>query len=101
MSAEDRLNRALAAPAAPAKDMHFTLQVMRAAEAARFRADAARRLVGGAGVAVLAFAALLPLGGWAAENIDAALDVALSAGAVLAGLSLLRGLRRRTLARSR
>lgn len=93
MSPEDRLNRALAAPAAPAKDMAFTLQVMREAEAAHYRADTARRLVWGGGLAALAVAALLPAAGWAVENADAALDVALAVGAVLALLSVLRSLR--------
>lgn len=101
MSAEDRLNRALGAPAAPAKDMHFTLQVMRAAEAQRFRAETGRRLVRGAAIAGLAVAAMLPLAGWAAANADAALDLALAAGAVLGGLSLTRGLLRRRAAGAR
>lgn len=93
MTAEERLNRALAAPAAPGKDLHFTLQVMRAAEAARYRADTARRLVMGATLAALAVAGLLAAAGWASENADMAADLALSVGGVLAGLSLLRGLR--------
>ena len=81
MSAEDRLSRALAAPAAPAKDMHFTLQVMRQAEAARFKAETA--------------------GAWAADNADAALDLGLAVGGVAAVLSLMRGLRRGASARAR
>ncbi|HRP11272.1 MAG TPA: hypothetical protein PLK37_09590 [Terricaulis sp.] len=101
MSAEDRLSRALAAPVAPAKDMHFTLQVMRQAEAARFKAETGRRLLRGAALAALAVAALLPLGGWAAENADAALDLGLAVGGVVAVLSVLRGLRRGAPARAR
>ncbi len=101
MSAEDRLSRALAAPAAPAKDMHFTLQVMREAEAARFKADTARRLVRGAGVAALAVGAMAFLGGWVAENPDAALDLGLAIGGVLAVLSFLGGRRIGAPARSR
>jgi len=94
MSAEDRLTRALGAPAAPAKDMRFTLEVMRKAEAARFRAETGRRLLHGAAIAGLAVAALAPLGVWAGDNADTALDLALSAGGAVAMLSLLRALRR-------
>ncbi len=101
MSTEDRLNRALAARVAPAKDMAFTLQVMREAEAARYRAETARRLVWGGGLAALAVAALLPALGWAVENADAALDVALAVGGVFALLSVLRGLRLSAPARAR
>lgn len=101
MSPEDRLNRALAAPAAPAKDMAFTLQVMREAEAARYRAETGRRLVRGAALAVLIVAGVMPAAGWAAENADAALDLALAGGGVLAILSLVRGLRLTAPARPR
>lgn len=94
MSAEDRLDRVLRAPAAPPKDMHFTLQVMREAEARRFRAETARRLVRGVVMAGLAVAVVLPVAVWAASNADAALDLMLGVGAAVAGMSLLRGLRR-------
>lgn len=99
MNTEDRLNRALTASAAPAKDMHFTLQVMRAAEAARFRAETARRLLRGAALASLAAVAILPVAGWLAENMNVALDVGLAAGGALAALSFIRGLRIGTPAR--
>ena len=93
MSAENRLERALAAPAAPAKDLAFTLAVMRQAEAVRYRADMRRRLLRGAGYAGLAVLALTPLASWAGAHIDAALELALAGGAALAGLSLARALR--------
>ncbi len=87
MTKEDRLLAALSAPAAPAKDMHFMLEVMRRAEAERFRADAARRVLRGAGLAVLGAAALLLASGWAAENADTVLNggLALALGLVAAG----------------
>jgi len=95
MNAEERLNRALNARVAPAKDMHFTLEVMRRAEQARFRAEAARRMVGGAGLAALAAVAALGVGGWAAQNAGAALDLALVGGGLMAAWTLVRGVRAR------
>lgn len=84
MTSEDRLLRALAALAAPAKDMHFTLEVMRRAEAERFRADAARRLIRGAALAALAAAGVLAAAGWMAANADFALDGTLALGGMAA-----------------
>jgi ABC-type enterochelin transport system permease subunit len=81
---EERLMRALAAPVTPAKDMHFALLVMRRAEAARFRAETTRGALRAAGLAALAAAALLPLSGWLAENVDVALDAALAVGGLAA-----------------
>jgi hypothetical protein len=95
MNAEDRLNRVLAARVAPAKDMHFTLEVMRRAEAARFRGEAARRMVAGAALAALAALGALGAAGWAAQNADAAWDLALVAGGLAAAWALVRGLRAR------
>lgn len=100
MSMEERLDRALAARAAPAKDMRFTLEVMRRAEALRFRADAARRLVAGAALAAVAAAALIAVAGWAAENADFVLDAALAVGGVFALATLSRGVLRRLPARA-
>lgn len=97
MSSEDRLLRALAAPAAPAKDMHFMLEVMRRAEANRFRADAARRMTRGAGMAGIAAAALIGGSGWAAENADGLLNAGLVVMLGLLGAAWLR--RRFALAR--
>jgi hypothetical protein len=78
--------------------MHFTLEVMRRAEAARFRTEAMRRMASGAALA--AFAALGALGaaGWAAQNGDVAWDVALAAGGLAAAWSVVRGLRARATA---
>lgn len=89
-NAEDRLARALAAPAAPAKDMHFTLEVMRRAEAGRFRAQAARGALRGAGLAALAAAAILGLADQAAARPDVLLDGALALAAVAAVAALFR-----------
>jgi hypothetical protein len=93
MNAEDRLNRALAARVTPAKDMHFTLEVMRRAEAARFRTEAARRMVTGAALAALAALGALGAAGWTAQNVDAAWEMALAAGGMAAAWSVVRGLR--------
>lgn len=101
MNAEDRLNRALGAPAAPGKDMRFTIEVMRRAEAERFRADAAQRLVRGAGVAALAGLAIWTVAGWAAANADLTLDLTLALGGILGVAGLSRVLLRRTGARAR
>jgi anti-sigma factor RsiW len=93
MTNEDRLRRALAAPAAPAKDMHFTLQVMRRAEAERFRAETAQRLLRGAALAGLAAVGGLAAANWVAANADFVLDGALIAGAMAALALAARGFR--------
>lgn len=90
MTSEDRLLAALSAPAAPAKDMHFALEVMRRAEATRFRADAARRVLRGAGLAVLGAGALILASGWAAENADALLNGVLALAVGWVGIGLIR-----------
>lgn len=95
MDNEERLTRALAAPAAPARDLYFIVQVMRRAEAERFRADATRRLLRAAAIGALAGAALLPMAGWATQNLDLALDAALAAMGLLGLAGLARGARAR------
>lgn len=97
----ERLDRALAAPVAPAKDLHFTLSVMQRAEAERFRAETARRTLVGAGAAALAGAVILGLSGWVVENASLVEDLALAVGALLAVISLLGGLRRAAPTRAR
>lgn len=97
---DERLDRALAAPVAPAKDLHFTLMVMQRAEAERFRTDALRRGLVGAGAAGLAGAIIFGLSGWIIENTATFEDLALAGGALLAVVSLLGALRRAAPARA-
>lgn len=101
MNSEERLTRVLAAPAAPAKDMHFTLLVLRRAEEGRFRAVMSRRLIWGAVLAVLTVAAGLPLVGWLAENPGATEDVVVALGAVAAVWAVGGGARRAAFSRTR
>lgn len=101
MNSEERLNRVFDAPAARAKDMHFTLLVMRRAEEERFRATLARRVIRGGVFGTLAVAAALPLAGWLAANPGAMEDVALALGAVAAVWALSGGARRAAFGRAR
>lgn len=101
MNSEERLNRALGAPAAPAKDMHFTLLVMRRAEEERFRAAMGRRVIWGGVLGTLVVAAALPLAGLLAANPGATEDVALALGAVAAVWALSGGARRTAFGRAR
>ena len=101
MNSEARLNRVLGAPAAPAKDMHFTLLVMRQTEEERFRALMARRLIWGAVLAIVAVAAGLPLVGWLAANPAATQDATLALGALAAVWALSGGARRAAFGRAR
>lgn len=101
MTGEERLNRVFGAPAAPTKDMHFTLLVMRRAEQERFRAAMARRVIWGGVLGTLALAAALPMVGWLSANPSATEDVALTLGAVAAVLALSRGARRAAFRRAR
>jgi anti-sigma factor RsiW len=84
MNTEARLAAALGASAAPARDPGFTLAVMRAAEAERFREAAARSMLRwaalGAAAALLAVAAA----GWVVANWDQAESGILAAGAIFA-----------------
>lgn len=83
MDSEARLMRALGGSAAPARDPAFTLAVIRAAEAERYRAAAARSMLRGAALAAAAAALALPFLSWAAANSDALQSGILSAGALL------------------
>ncbi len=71
MDSEARLMRALAADRPPAHDPLFALDVMRAAEDARFKAETAKRLLRGAGLTAATAALAVPLLGWAAQHADA------------------------------
>lgn len=71
MNTEARLMAALGGPAAPARDPRFTLAVLQAAEADRYRKASAQAILRGAGLAAAAAALLVPFLGWAGANADA------------------------------
>lgn len=101
MNSEERLNRVLGVPAAPAKDMHFTLLVMRRAEEERFRAAMGRRLIWGAAMAALVAALVLAAAGLVADNPRISNDLALALGGLGAVWALSRGARRTVFSRAR
>lgn len=79
---DDRLMRAFAAEAAPARDAAYTLAVLERAEAERWRAARRAALIRGAAGAVLAAAGIFGLSAWASANPDDATT------AILAGTAL-------------
>jgi hypothetical protein len=83
MNSEARLMRALGAAVAPAQDPAFTLAVIRAAEAGRFRAAAARSMLRGASLAAVSAALALPFLGWASANSEAFQTGILAAAGIL------------------
>lgn len=101
MNSEERLNRVLGAKAAPAKDMHFTLLVMRRAEAERFRAAMSRRLIWGAVLASLMAVVVLAAAGLMAEDPRLSNDLALALGGLGAVWALSRGAGRAVFRRAR
>lgn len=101
MNSEQRLDRVLTQRLSPAKDMHFTLLVMRRAEEERFRAAMARRLAWSAVLAVLIALALVPLVGWVAANPQITEDTGLALGGLGAVWALRGGLRRAAFRRAR
>lgn len=90
MVSESRLTRALAADRAPARDPGFTLAVMRAAEAERFRFRAVGSVLRGAGLTAAASALLLPLAAWVGSNPAGLQDGVVMAGALIALVAVAR-----------
>jgi hypothetical protein len=84
MNAEARLAAALGAAAAPARDPGFTLAVIRAAEADRFKAEAARSILSWGAVAAAAACLALMLAGWTALHWDGVQSGILGAGGIFA-----------------
>ncbi|MBL8548197.1 MAG: hypothetical protein JNL81_17175 [Hyphomonadaceae bacterium] len=84
MDAEARLMAALGASAAPARDPAFTLAVIRAAEADRFKVEAVRSMLFWGAVAAAASLLALPLAGWGALNWDGVQGGLLGAGGIFA-----------------
>jgi hypothetical protein len=84
MDSEARLLAALGANAAPARDPRFTLAVMKAAEADRFKVAAVRSMLFwgamASATAVLAFS----VAGWSAANWDGVQSGILGAGGIFA-----------------
>jgi len=90
MNAEDRLSRALRAPAAPKRDLAFTLAVMEAAERRRYRNASIITVARTAGIATAVCALAIPALAWRPENLEALQDGAVLAGAMLALVSFAR-----------
>lgn len=83
MDSEARLQRALGASAAPARDTGFTMAVMRAAENRRFRLAAFLGLLRGAGLAAVGAALVVPFLGWAPVSMGPLQSGVFAAGALL------------------
>jgi hypothetical protein len=90
MDAEARLAAALAGSAAPARDPVFTLEVIRAAEAERFRAEAALSVLRWGGMAAAAASLLVLLAGWGTANWDSLQSGVLGAGGIFALVAIAR-----------
>ncbi|MGD9981410.1 MAG: hypothetical protein AB7H66_06240 [Hyphomonadaceae bacterium] len=90
MDAEARLAAALGRSAAPARDPGFTLAVIRAAEAERFRADAALSVLRWGGMAAVAASLLVLMAGWGAANWEGVQSGILGAGGIFALVAMAR-----------
>lgn len=90
MDAETRLAAALGASAAPARDPAFTLAVIRAAEAERFRADAALSMLRWGGMAAVVACLGLLLAGWTGTHWDGVQGGILGAGGIFALVAMAR-----------
>jgi len=82
MDNETRLLRALGAAVAPKRDPAFTMSVMRAAEAHRFRRETAHSMLRAGGFAAAAASLAVPFLGWAGAHGEALQTGALGAGAL-------------------
>lgn len=92
---DDRLMRAFAADAAPARDAAYTLAVLERAEAERWRAAQRLALVRGAGLAFIAAAAALGLSYWASAAPEAATSALLGAAILFVVIGAARRVRGR------
>ena len=84
MDAEARLAAALGVSAAPARDPAFTLAVIRAAEAKRFRAEAALSMLRWGAVAAATACLGLVLASWTSLHWDGVQSGILGAGGIFA-----------------
>lgn len=81
---EERLMRALSAPVAPTRDPAFTLAVISAAEAERYRVQTMRNVLRGAALAAAAVSLAAPMASLSAGQAQALLTgIATAAGLVL------------------
>lgn len=90
MDAEARLAAALGGSVAPARDPGFTLAVIRAAEAKRFKAAAAASMLRWGGLAAAVALLALVLAGWTSLNWTGAQSGILSAGGIFALVAMAR-----------
>ena len=84
MDAEARLAAALGDAAAPARDPGFTLAVIRAAEADRFKAEAVRSMLSWGAVAAAGACLALMLAGWTSLHWEGVQSGILGAGGIFA-----------------
>ena len=84
MDTEARLARALGQSAAPVRDPAFAMAVISAAEADRFKAEAARSMLRWGGVAAAAACLALFLAAWTNLNWDGVQTGILGTGAIFA-----------------
>ncbi|MEZ5961555.1 MAG: hypothetical protein R3C30_14195 [Hyphomonadaceae bacterium] len=84
MDAEARLAAALGTASAPPRDPSFTLAVIRAAEADRFKAEAFRATLTSGAVAAAGACLALMLAGWTSVNWQGVQGGILGAGGIFA-----------------
>jgi hypothetical protein len=90
MDAEARLAAVLGQSAAPVRDPGFTLAIIRAAEAERFRAETALSVLRWGGMAAVAASLLVLLAGWGAANWAGVQSGILGAGGIFALVAMAR-----------
>ncbi|ANP44809.1 hypothetical protein [Candidatus Viadribacter manganicus] len=98
MTTDARLAAALGASAAPARDPRFTLAVMRAAEADRFKVEAMRAMLSWGAIAAAAAILALWLVGWGAVHWDGVQGGILGAGGIFALVAAARLMTQRLVA---
>lgn len=84
MESEARLMAALGASAAPARDPQFTLAVIKAAEADRFKVAALRSMLSWGSAAGAGALLMLSFAGWTALNWEGVQAGILGAGGIFA-----------------
>jgi hypothetical protein len=88
---EDRLQRAMRASGAPARDPAFALLVLERTEKERFRRAGVHAALRGGGIAAASAAGLFLLGVWASAHAASVADGAVWAAGLLATAWLARG----------